>query len=278
MGASPTSRSRLVLAIHRLMLATARNPLRRIWACAYQLTARAVTGYLTWGRASTSAYVRGGLAAGDFLPGVSDVDTAIVVGEDPADEGAADRARRRRQRLFRLLPAAELLVEGPMVYDAGALRELVGTSALTFGLDDHANRGGPSAGYFGRHATFDWLRTLERPGLYATTADWRLLRGPDRRPRAPARDSQSRRIAAWLELVYWWRWVFPACIDPAGPRTAALCLKLIAEPMRIWLWLTHGEATSTRLDALRAAIRRLDSRELRENGRELVDRRGGVVA
>ena len=98
---------------------------------------------------------------------------------------AATRARRRWRRLFRMVPVMELLVETPMVFEGVALDELAGTSALTFGFDGPGEPVPVRAGYFGAHASFDWLRTLERPGLYGLGADWRLLAGPERRPQLP---------------------------------------------------------------------------------------------
>jgi hypothetical protein len=87
------------------------------------------------------------------------------------------------------------------------------------------------------------------------------VRGRDRTPAEPARDPQLRRIAAWLELTYWWQLVFPVCADPAGPRTASLCVKLVAEPARIWLWLAHGERAGGRADTLERARRVLPEEE-----------------
>jgi hypothetical protein len=110
--------------------------------------------------------------------------------------------------------------------------------------------------------TLDRDRMLARPGLFGSTADWRLLGGPDRRPPEPTRDRQSQRVAAWLELVYWWRWVFPACAQARGPRAADLAVKFVAEPARIWLWLARGEQASGRADALSRALRALPEEEI----------------
>ena len=68
------------------------------------------------------------------------------------------------------------------------------------------------------------------------------------------RDARSaseypKSLAAWLELVTWWRWAFTVCVDRSGPRTAHLCLKLVTEPVRIWLWLAHGERVGRRVSA-----------------------------
>jgi hypothetical protein len=257
MGAGVTSRSRVVLAVHRFVLRTGRTRLRAVWTLAYRGMARVLVAYLTRGERGAAVYIRGSAFEGDFLPGLSDVDTAIVFAENPACPGAAgERARRRWDRLSRAVPPLTLLMDGPMVFEEGDLRELAGTSALTYGLE--ATGAAPRrAGYFGGHATFDWLRKLERPGLYGPTADWRPLRGPDRRPPTPARDAQLRLIAAWLELVYLWRWTFPLCLEPARPGAAAMCVKLVAEPARIWLWLAHGERPSDHEDVLRRALVRM---------------------
>ena len=257
-----TTRPRIVLAVHRLILRTGRTPARRLWVAAYHGVARAGAAYLTWGERDAATYVRAGVATGDFLPGLADVDMTVVLAQDPAGPGVScARARRRWQRLDRALPVTRLLLDWPRIYDDADLRDLAGASAFTYGLHDP---GGPTAGrgaYFGDRASLDRVRMLERPGLYGATADWRLLAGPDRRPIEPDRDAQSRRIAAWLELLYWWRWVFPFCVDPTQPRTASLCVKLVAEPARIWLWLAHGERAASRADVLRRTVRRLPEEE-----------------
>jgi hypothetical protein len=87
------------------------------------------------------------------------------------------------------------------------------------------------------------------------------LRGRERRPASPPRDPQLRRIAAWLELSYWWQWAFPVCADPTGPRTASLCVKLVSEPARIWLWLAHGVRAGGREEVLDRALRVLPDEE-----------------
>jgi hypothetical protein len=203
--------------------------------------------------------VRGGSGGLDWLPGLSDVDLVLVLSPDPGGRGlAARRVTARWERLRRRVPSSELLVDWPRVHEEPQLRDLAGACAFTYGLD---GPGGPGAAYSGPAAGPDVLRVLERPGLYGPTAGWRLVRGSDRRPPDPARSSQLRRLAAWLELQHWWQWAFPVCVDPTGPRTAALCVKLVAEPARCWLWLAHGERATDRADVLGRALRRLPEEE-----------------
>lgn len=250
------------MAVHRLLLRTARTPLRRLWALGYRVVARLGVVYLVGGQRGAAAYVRAGLGDDEVLPGLSDVDVVVVFAADPAAPGVArDRASRRWQRLRRVMPLSVLLFDWPRIYDEADLRDLAGSSALTYGLDGPADAAKPRAGFFGPDATPDRVRMLERPGLYGATVDWRLLAGPDRRPPQPPPDAQRRRVAAWLELVYWWQWVSGVCIDPTGPRTAQLCVKLVAEPARIWLWLAHGERPGGRVDALQRALRHMPEEE-----------------
>ena len=199
---------------------------------------------LTAGDRGSAAYARGGLARDDLLPGVSDIDLALVV-------GAPERARRRWGGLARALPGLALAVDTPRVYHREELEELDRSSAFTCDRVAYLDDAGLS----------DRRRMLERPGLYGGTSAWRPLARRDSRPRPHSRDRQEVRIAAWLELLYWWRWVFPACADPTGPRTASLCVKLVSEPTRILLWLEHGERTGGREETLRRALARLPEEE-----------------
>lgn len=249
------SQSRIVLAIQGLLLRTQRTPLRRLVELVYRGIARTGTAYLTRGDRDAATYVRGSLGTDDFVPGLSDIDVAVIVVDDPRTSGrAGDLARLRWQRLRRALPVADLLFDWPRIYDDTELRCLAAASAFTYGLDEAGEPEPRRAGYFGERSSLDGIRMLERPGLYGATADWRPLSGTDRRPRDPERDTQDRRIAAWLELLHWWRLFFPFCADTTTPRAADLCVKLVAEPARIWLWLAYGERVAGRADALKRAL------------------------
>ena len=231
----------------------------RAWAVVYWLIARAGAGYLTRGERGAAAYARGGLGAGDLVPGLSDIDLSLVLAEDPAGRGRArGRVQRRWCRLLRVLPWANRILDEPRIHEDGDLRELVGRSALTGGLDDSGcgEVACPSGG-----ASFDDVKLLVAPGLYSATGGWRRLAGPDRRPAEPARDRQADRIAGWLELVHWWRFAFVACADARGPHTAYLCVKLVSESARVWLWLAHGERAGGRADVLMRALGRLPEEE-----------------
>jgi Nucleotidyltransferase domain len=242
----------LVLAVHRVLLRTARTPLARIWGLAYRLTARIYAAYLLRGGRG-SAYLRGSIGTGDWLPGLADVDIAVVLERDSAGPGvAAADAAERWQALRRRIPAADLVLDYPLLVERDQLDWLAARSALTPEGD---------AGFAGPRHGHDGTRLLERPGLYGTTDGWRPLGRPGPSLPAPSRGRAEQLAAGWLELAYWWQWAIAACADPAGPRTASLCVKLVCEPARIWLWLAHGERVGDRVDVLRRALSRLPEEE-----------------
>ena len=246
-----TPRARSVRALQRLVVRFGRHGARPTWARAYAALARIAAWCIARGEKDTAVFLRGGGDEDDFLPGLTDLDLALVPARDPVAPGAAAaRLRGRWERLRRAFPPATLVVDWPHIHEDAELAALCGQSALTFGLDDRPR----SAAYHGEGAGLDRLRLLERPGLYDSAAAWRLLSGPDRRPPEALRDRQSIRIAAWLELAYWWRWAFRVCAAPVEPRASDMCVKFVAEPVRVWLWLVHGERTAGRLDALRRAL------------------------
>src|SRR6476620_1792326 len=86
---SVTSRSRIVLAVHKLLLRTARTPAAWLWALAYRLIARSGAAYLLWGQKDGDAYTRGSLDSEDFLAGLSDIDLVVVLAPDRAGPGLA---------------------------------------------------------------------------------------------------------------------------------------------------------------------------------------------
>jgi hypothetical protein len=254
--------SRLLRLAQRLVLWTARGPFLHIWAAVYRGFARASAAYLTRGEKDVTAYARAGLGKGDFLPGLSDIDLVLVVAPDPAGPGvAAERVRQRWWRTQRALKSTYLLLDLPRIYDEGDLSLLVGANTFTYGLDRGQGAGNAEAVYVENQSLLDRCRMLERPGLYAATDDWVRFSGRERLPVEPPRDAQAQRMAAWLELAYLWRVTFRVGLGPIGPRTASLCVKLVSEPARIWLWLAHGERAGGRVDALERTLRRLPEEE-----------------
>jgi hypothetical protein len=248
-SAADSLRALRVHALQRLVLRSAATPLRAVWVLGYRAVARAAGWLLARDVPGASVYLRAGAAGGELLPGMSDIDLAVVVPD------GGERVRRRWSAALARMPWLDRLVDWPLILREQDLGAVAGGCALTFGLEDGR------AAYFGDDASVDVIRTLEHPGLSAPTAGWRLLRGAERRPAPPPRDAQHERLAAWSEVLLWWRWAFVFCDQPRTPRAADVCVKLISEPARAWLWLAHRERAAGRADALARLAERLPEEE-----------------
>ena len=247
------------LAGQRFMLRTGQTRLRGLWARAHELAIRLIAA--AFARTSrASVYVKGSFGFGDPVYGVSDIDLVIVVPsafDRDADAHAVAEVRRRWSRLVRLFPPLHELFH-VFVYDSRSLRDAVSAPAFTFGLD----RRPPRAGFLGSRPLIDEMGLQERPELYGAPREWRLVGGRSADVAPPPDDADYRRLASWLELQFWWRYAFTACVDPRGPRLPYLCVKLVAEPARIWLWLAHGEQFFSRVEALNRALQKLPEEEV----------------
>ncbi len=135
-------KQRILLPAYRLLLRTGRTPLRRVWLAGYRLAAWLAATYLMHGERGDATYLRAGLASGDFVPGLSDIDLLLVCDPDPGAPGAAARRiHARHQRLTTASRAVELLLDRPLVFEADELPDVTGANTSTFGLRRPATRG-----------------------------------------------------------------------------------------------------------------------------------------
>lgn len=224
--------------------------MRLAWKLAYGAAARLVARQIRRGEPGCAVYLRGGLAQRELVAGLSDIDLVAVVPSDPGRPGAArERIRTRMARAARRFPVlGEVLLDWPTVHEDVDLRLATGVSTLTYGLGHHQSAG--RTVYLGAGVDSDVQRWLERPEMYGRDTAWRLIAGPERRPPDPHLSGEERCLVAWLELQYWWRWAFRLCADPGKPSSPYLAVKLLAEAVRIWVWLTRGEPIATRAQAL----------------------------
>ncbi len=244
------------------MLRTGRGALRPLWARLYGAALQGVAAYLRRTSRDAAVYVCRSLAVGEPVYGLSDIDVVMVVPGDRArPEAEHKRVKHRWQELCRRLPLVRELFPDTAFYEDFELREAIAGSVFTYGLNGHDRPfTGDRAAFFGRRPPADDFGLRSRPGLEGPMRDWRLVAGPERRPQLPPHDDQARRVGAWLELQFWWAFAFGMAADPLRPRSAFLCVKLIAEPARVWLAL-DGEEVYDRREALRSALERLPEEE-----------------
>jgi hypothetical protein len=225
--------TKLTYGLGRAALRTERGPLRPLWRLAYAAALRGMARLL---RASPgdAVYLRGSVAEGDHVYGLSDLDLYAVV---------SDRARieARLSRFERVAPTLAKFAHAS-VYDDAELRDAATSTLLT----------SPRAIF---HDARHHYGLRSRPGAGEPLARWRRVAGPERRPSVRACDRDAQFVAAWLELQCWWRHAVWACHSDDPTLGASVCLKAVAEPLRTWLWLFDGEVPESRTAAVERAAR-----------------------
>jgi hypothetical protein len=227
--------------LQHAVLRTSAGPLRPLWRAGYAATTRLIAAWLRRFDAWSAVYVGGSLGFGEPVYGLSDLDVIVVTPGDAA-------ALRRRRDGARRIPFLRRLLADAFVYTDEELRRATAAACPI----SHET-------FLRRDQLHDEAGLTVRPGPFGPTREWRLIAGPERRHTSPLEDAQARRLAAWLDLQFWWRFAFRAAQRPSGLDVAFLCVKLIAEPARLWLWLVHGRMLFARSEVLRAAIDELPS-------------------
>jgi hypothetical protein len=248
------------IRVRHFIVRTQWGVLRPAWALAFELILRGVA-FSIWRTQRLAVYVGGTFGRGEPIYGISDIDLIVVTANDGGTPGPSRAGLQERwSRLCRAVPPISWLVAEVYMYEEQELREVTSATCLTYGLDRTLPglRAHPAA-FEGSGAPVDEGGLLLRPGLWPTR-EWRLLAGEDLRPAAMP-DAHGSRHAAWLELQFWWRFAYAACLDPSGPHVPYVCVKVVAEPARIWLWLAHGERLLRRRDVLERAAELLPEEE-----------------
>jgi hypothetical protein len=241
--------------IANFMLRTSHSPLRWLWALGHHGVMHAVAAYVRHDEPGASGYVKGSFAVGDPLFGMSDIDLVAVARHDPAHPGRnRERARERWTHLCQRIPALALLIPHFSFYEDADFVEALSAPSLTYGLNGSEPVRSPSP-------VVDEMGLRDRPGLYSPGKEWRRLGGPEQRPRDGPPGDQHRRIAGWIELQHWWRYAFNAAANPEARHVPYLCVKFLAEPVRIVTWLRRGERIATRREALRRGLQEIPEEE-----------------
>ena len=247
---------RFASVLARLMLRSAHTPLKALWGLAYGSVVQAALVWLRQRHGGASIYLKGSFVSGEELYGISDVDLVVVLPADGTPHGSAQlRAREGWKKLCQRVPLFRVVIEHCWFYEEDDLRESLSAPCLTYGLasGDHGIEEDRAA-FLGPHSLRDHTSLQIRPSLYGVRNEWRKVRGRNQLITATSDDAQDRRVAAWLDLQYWWRYAFLACAEPERDHVPLLCVKLLAEPVRLWLWLARGEMVATREAALRRGL------------------------
>ena len=264
---------RFAVTFARLMLRSANTPLSAVWALAYWSVIRAAVAWVRRQYRDASIYVKGSFASREEVYGISDVDLVVVLPADRTRRGAAQlSASENWKKLCRRFPLVGYVIQHCWFYEEDDLGESLSAPCLTFGLASRQDgEGDDRAAFLGTQPLHDHMGLQSRPSLYGARTEWRSVGGPDRLPRIGSPDMQSRRVAAWLDLQYWWRYAYHACADPTRDHVPLLCVKLLAEPVRLWLWLERNEQVATREAALQRGLSELpDERESLQLGLNLL--------
>lgn len=244
------SRRRVVATLRRVSLAVWSRLPRFVLASVYRAT-MAVTARGLLGE-GVSIFVRGGLARGNPVFGLSDIDLIALLDED-APDGAEQALHERWERLQAWVPTVGFLVDLEVIHVHDVKLAATGPSrqaGLTTGTAVHFSR--PAAP----------LEMYARPGVERLASEWRLLRGVDRLPDLAPWDTYRAQQAAWLELQHWWRYA-PSLVLRAGePRISYRALRLVTEPARAWLYQATGDHIQDRAALLTRVRAEADARGL----------------
>lgn len=247
------------LLLRRLALRTQRGPMRRVWGVLHRGVLSFVTRAIRWREPGTAVYVKGSFAFDDPVYGVSDIDMVVITPDHPVRPGENRvRVQRRWKRLGRLAPPLRQLVQHSSVYEESELREVTDATCFTYGTGPG---GKTRASDLGARPLPDEMGLLSHPPLSSPHREWRLVAGPERRNGIPISDAQRRRIAGWLELQFLWKLAYLAAREPDSPHVPYLCVKLVADPIRILLWIADGELVLRRQDALERGLAVLPEEE-----------------
>ena len=266
-------RRRLAHTLARLMLRTSNTPLSAVWALAYWSVMRSAVAILRRQYREASIYLKGSFASREEVYGISDVDLVVVLAVDGDAHGSAQlSARESWKQLCRRLPLLRLVIQHCWFYEEDDLLNSLSASCLTYGLSSSDDGDDEDRSVFlGSTPLHDHMGLQTLPSLYGARNEWRSLSGKNRLPAVGKDDQQNRRLAAWLHLQYWWRHAFLACAEPARDHVPLLCAKLIAEPVRLWLWVERTEQVETREAALRRGLSELpEEREVLQLGLDLL--------
>jgi len=232
--------------VQYLVVRTSFFPLVHLYGAAYALSVKVATLLLKRVDGVAAIYLRRGVAKGEAVYGLSDIDLSVIVEDDDGERrGAKEKVRAVYDRLARVIPLfddGEVELGVYSVAEFSRLYEDYGFNKYRF--------------HEGRHT-------------------WRLLFGRDVVKGLPQPDELDLRRAGGEELKKWWGLVGLDLFDGANRRSFErryLWYKAIAEASRVYLHVCHGVMVYRREEALDRVRSHLPPSESR-----LVDRVRGYL-
>jgi len=208
--------------LRRVIVTTSVPPIDGIYRAIYRLLIRVAVWRLKQAASLRAIYLRRGLAAGEGVPGISDIDLAAV---GDWDAQAQARVTESYQRFARWCPLYDPTVG---VYTPASIAEL-------FAADP-----------FHRHRLAEGQR------------EWKLLFGDDCLSQLGAVPDEEASYGYEAELKLWWTYFARWAYSPDEPRDPifmnSLCYKVAAECFRMDCGLRGKAVPSSRQRAVDEAI------------------------
>lgn len=208
--------------LRRLIVTTSVGPIDGFYRAVYRLLIRAAVWRLKQAASVRAIYLRRGLAAGEGVPGISDIDLAAV---GDWDAEAQARVTESYQRLARWCPLYDPTIG---VYTPTSIAEL-------FESDP-----------FHRHRLAEGQR------------EWKLLFGTNCLSQLGAIPEDEASYGYEAELKLWWsyfaRWAYAADAPPDQIFLNSLCYKVVAECFRMDRGLGGKPVPRSRRQAMDEAL------------------------
>lgn len=208
--------------LRRLIVTTSVPPMVGVYRAVYRLLIRAAVWRLKQAASIRAIYLRRGLAAGDGVPGISDIDLAAV---GDWDGEAQARVTESYERLARWCPLYDRTVG---VYTPASIAEL-------FQSDP-----------FHRHRLSEGQR------------EWKLLFGDDCLGHLDAIPKEEASYGYEAEMKLWWtyfaRWAYLSDQEPDQIFLNSLCYKVAAECFRMDCGLRGQPVPPSRKNAVDQAF------------------------
>ncbi len=213
------------LALRGLVVATSGSPLRSFYAAIYRMHVQYAVRALMRFPGTRAIYATRGMASGEIVYGVSDIDM-VIIGEWTAEEHRRVLARVRH--LSRRSP----LYDSTLWQQVHTLAEVRSLAETDYFFQSRFHQG---------------------------RSQWKLLAGDEVRPAIPAAPPERMAGGYYMELRNWWLHFIMSAFG-AGPTARdaifrnSICYKSAIESLNIAAAIEGGSPAKSRAEALAGAL------------------------